>query len=417
MARPKKSQNKTNSVSSKGAPKAEDITSLGEVVEDAVILEESDQVGVPEAAGEENAAKNEPDSDPEISESVTDTEAEVATEPETRNAENARTVSVTEPPTRSGGRFFTMLLGGACAAAVGFGAAQYSSGSWPFAAETPDYDALSGQILTLSEGLAALHDRLGEATAVQSDIDAIRAGQDTAQQAVSTLTQTLGDFDQRLTDLENRPIPDVGATRDAVSAYQEQLAGMRAMFEGELKRIETAQARSVEQEQTAAERAEVAMQRSALAQLKATLDSGASYTDALETLSGAVEIPPALVENAANGIPTLAQLQRSFPAAARDALDASIRSQADAGEMDSLTAFMRTQLGARSLEPKEGDDPDAVLSRAEAALRDGDLSGTITELQSLPETGRDAMAEWSASAQTRHDAVAAYDLISASLNN
>ncbi|MGB0440740.1 MAG: molybdopterin-binding protein, partial [Paracoccaceae bacterium] len=36
-----------------------------------------------------------------------------------------------------------------------------------------------------------------------------------------------------------------------------------------------------------------------------------------------------------------------------------------------LGAFLKTQLGARSLEPREGDDPDAVLSRMEAAAREG----------------------------------------------
>lgn len=437
MARAKKSQNKVDSESTKDTPEKEDATSLGEVVQDAVILEEGDQAGVPESSDDDNAGKKATESDAEtadaidpesittespeldtkVKEDVANTEKAAAQEPEIQSRSEVRGVVVPEPQRSSGGGITAMLLGGVCAAAIGFGAAQYNSGSWPFASDTPDYDALTGEMADLSDGMASLEARLAEATAVQSDIDALRAAQESAQLSVSALGETLASFDQRLTDLENRPIPDVGATRDAVAAYQEQLAGMRAMFEEELERIEAAQARSVEQEQTAAEQAEAALQRTALAQLKSALDSGAPYLDLLETLSRAAEIPAALSDHAASGLPTLAGLQRSYPEAAREALNTAIRSQADAGQIDNFTAFLRTQLGTRSLEPKEGEDPDAVLSRAEAALRDGNLADTINELQSLPDAGREAMAGWMATAQVRLDAIGAFESISNSLNN
>jgi hypothetical protein len=110
---------------------------------------------------------------------------------------------------------------------------------------------------------------------------------------------------------------------------------------------------------------------------------------------------------AGDGVPSLAALVDAFPPAARDALDASIRATMGEGALDRVSAFLRVQTGARSLEPRAGDDPDAVLSRAEAALRAGDLETTLAELTALPEAGQAAMADWIQAARTRFEAVEA----------
>jgi hypothetical protein len=62
-------------------------------------------------------------------------------------------------------------------------------------------------------------------------------------------------------------------------------------------------------------------------------------------------------------------------------------------------SFLRSQTGARSLTPREGDDPDAVLSRAEAILAEGRPADTLTELAALPPEGQAAMTEWSSRVQ------------------
>ena len=74
---------------------------------------------------------------------------------------------------------------------------------------------------------------------------------------------------------------------------------------------------------------------------------------------------------------------------------------------DRFTAFLRRQTNARSLAPREGNDPDAILSRAEAALSSGDLPAALTELDALPENARAAMDGWIADASARADALAA----------
>jgi hypothetical protein len=73
-------------------------------------------------------------------------------------------------------------------------------------------------------------------------------------------------------------------------------------------------------------------------------------------------------------------------------------------------------MGARSLAPKEGDDPDAVLSRVEAAVREGDLATAIETLSLLPESGQAVLADWKSQAQSRLEVTQAADALAASLN-
>ena len=74
-------------------------------------------------------------------------------------------------------------------------------------------------------------------------------------------------------------------------------------------------------------------------------------------------------------------------------------------------AFLRAQIGARSLEAREGTDPDAILSRAEASLGSGDVKTTLSEIASLPEAGQAAMAEWVTQAEARLSALDALDAL------
>ena len=68
---------------------------------------------------------------------------------------------------------------------------------------------------------------------------------------------------------------------------------------------------------------------------------------------------------------------------------------------------MRSQTGARSLTPREGTGPDAVLSRAEAAVNTGDIATALAELAALPPEAVTAAASWRAQAELRLAAEAA----------
>ncbi|MBC7477364.1 MAG: hypothetical protein H7317_04625 [Pseudorhodobacter sp.] len=131
-------------------------------------------------------------------------------------------------------------------------------------------------------------------------------------------------------------------------------------------------------------------------------------------LKGAA-VPEVLTVHAETGLPSLQTLRHEFPAAARAALDASLQAATDTSWTDRVGTFLRGQTGARSLAPREGTDPDAVLSRAEAAVVAGALATALRELAGLPDAGKAAMADWLAQAQQRQDAAAAVQALSASV--
>lgn len=120
-----------------------------------------------------------------------------------------------------------------------------------------------------------------------------------------------------------------------------------------------------------------------------------------------------LADHAAAGLPTIASLRDSFPAAARDGLEAALRANMGESWTDRVSNFLRSQTGLRSLTPREGDDPDAVLSRAEAALEAGDVAGALAELERLPDAAKPALADWTASARVRLEAEAAFATLAA----
>ena len=125
---------------------------------------------------------------------------------------------------------------------------------------------------------------------------------------------------------------------------------------------------------------------------------------------------PASLAATTKAVPTLLSLLDGFAPFARAALDASIRADMGDGWAGRLTSFLRSQSGARSLTPHEGTDPDAVLSRAEAALREGQIKAVLAELSGLPPAGAAAMAPWVADATRRIDTEQAISELSATLN-
>jgi hypothetical protein len=110
----------------------------------------------------------------------------------------------------------------------------------------------------------------------------------------------------------------------------------------------------------------------------------------------------------------MASLSADFPDAARSALAATRAQDATSGGVD-LGAFLTRQLGVRSVTPRDGDDPDAVLSRAEAALKSGDLTGALAELEALPDVAKSEMSGWLDQAQTRQTALDAANTLAESL--
>lgn len=345
--------------------------------------------------------------------------SETVDEPK-RSAEPAVTRPDASPRRSSGaGAFLGMVLGGALAFAGGFGVARYMPDLLPElglgnGGSTAALDALQADIAALKDQVA----QLAQATPDPALADRLAA----VEAAWEAATPALGGMEERLAALESRPAaaggaaPDTAAL-DALRAEVEALKSGGAASANAEALAKEAEARLAEARDAAAaltaetEAAAAATRRQvALTRLSAALESGAPYAAALADLGG--EVPPVLAEGADSGLPTLAALQDSFPDAARRGLEAAINADMGASWTDRVSNFLRAQTGARSLTPREGDDPDAILSRAEAALAKGDVPAALAEIATLPAPAQEAMADWTATATRRVQAAEAVAALS-----
>jgi hypothetical protein len=58
-------------------------------------------------------------------------------------------------------------------------------------------------------------------------------------------------------------------------------------------------------------------------------------------------------------------------------------------------------MGIRSLTPQKGNSADAILSRAQAAVSNGELRVALKEIGNLPEVGQITLQGWSTVAKAR----------------
>ena len=335
--------------------------------------------------------------------------------------------------------FVPLLLGGVLSGAIGFGAASYYFLNRPSEVEQnlakvqetlqsqqaalKDVSALAGG---LPDALAQVKTETGDMVASLATISNNK--DEELATTLSDISARLQDIDTRLIALEKRPVAENGMTSEAAAAYERELQNMRdllAVQKADIEklaaeataRIEGVAQQAAQAEKTAEETARATAIKVAVSQLQSALDNGGAFEATIANLETAgAQVPPVLKEAAKGGVPTLLDLQESYPAAARAALAASVKATTGEGVGDRIGAFFRAQVGARSLEPREGDDPDAVLSRAEAALGKGDIANTIALIGTLPEEGQAAMAEWVKQAETRLQAVQAVGALADSLN-
>lgn len=338
---------------------------------------------------------------------------------------------------RKGG-FVPVLLGGIAAGGAGFAAAYFGllQQPDPNASVGPRLDELSSEISRQAQTLEDLNALLDAVPAapdlapLNSQIDEIAAQADDMGASVSAnaaelsaMSDRLDEIDARLSGLEQAPVT-AEASEAAVRAYESELDAARAQIAEQRKEMEAQrdelaamidEAKSSEND--AEEAAMQSMRRAAIGRIAAAVENGSAFADALSELEATgIEPPDALAAVAQDGAPSATALQASFPDTARAALSASRQAAVDSGEVSGFSDFLRSQLGARSLEPQEGNDPDAVLSRAEAAVREGRLAKAIDELDALPEAGKAVVTDWIAQANRRLDAINAAQTLSEKLN-
>ncbi|WP_341863010.1 hypothetical protein [Gymnodinialimonas sp. 57CJ19] len=370
--------------------------------------------------------------------------AEAASDPAPDTAPNTDVAPVPAPVIhKRGPGIFALLLGGVVTAALGYGAAIYGY--------IGNMDT-SATDTALAEALAAIDAQENTITALQAEVATLAAAEPPAvpevdlsgvegaiagvASDVAGLSTGVEALTGRVVALEERPIftgevaADTAAMTEAVEALEARVAAEQAAAAEAVAAAEAAQAAAAQEAQAAADAAAAAVAeaeanaaataaatqaQAALSRVQVAMAAGGPFADALADIPA--DVPEALSSVAETGVPTLEDLQASYPAAARAALPIALRETAGDSTTDRVGAFLMGQIGGRSVEPREGDDPDAVLSRAEAAVAAGDLPAALSELTALPEGAQAMMNDWVAQVETRVAADAALAELSAALEN
>jgi hypothetical protein len=316
------------------------------------------------------------------------------------------------PPRRLG--VLGPVLGGALAAAGGFALSHFDI----LGIAAPDQSA---EVTTLTKRLdevlsgqeLALKEVSGELAAITARVEKLES----APVPEMPDLPKLDELDRRLTVIETLPA-EGGASNAALTAKLAELerrlatrpegapAELQADLDAALERLNAAEAAATARATEAEIAAAAAKRGQALDGLAEIVAAGRPFVAELEALGD-----PALIEAlgpmAEAGVPTLARLQADFPAAARDALMIAREVSTEDGWGDRLMDFLAAQTGARSLTPREGDDPDAVLSRAEFALSEGRVADAVAEFAPMDPAVMAPLDSWIADAKAHLAAAAA----------
>ncbi len=293
----------------------------------------------------------------------------------------------------------------------------------------------SGDIARISAQIAALSQAVDVARSQDPAASAVTQLEQSLGSSLGDLSVQLGALDTRMNALETRPADAAPAEfAEAVGALRADISTLRDENVRLLADLEAAQSA---QDATAADTARLAQELAAaksdldaarvvqsatqaerfagpLGQIEAALATGAAYGSAareFEAITGN-PLPAALLDTAHTGVASAARLQAAFPAAARSALRAALKSREGRNPIERSADFLRAQLGARSIAPRAGAGPDAVLSRTQAAVDAGDFDAALAEIDALSPEAQAELADWEARARARIAAQAGFaDLV------
>ena len=318
-----------------------------------------------------------------------------------------------------------LVVAGFICAGLGFGAAilsQPSNPIWPMHPDVAQFrNETTGKITGIDTRLNALEGRLADVDqratgdVFQSDLDELSAFYD---QRFLEIASQLENFDKRLAALEKSTI-ESAIPDELVTQYQAEVKRLKETLEVQRESLQQFMSETAETANEVTQRAKGTIARGILAQIRAAIDAGGPFDTAIQEFDEQVgeALPNQLRSLAQEGVQTYQELRDSFAEAARSALNAA-RDEVNENEgFMGIGNYLRKQFQARSVTPKTGDDADAVLSRAEQALRENDLNGALNELDALPDAARDQMQPWIDQARERQDALEQLDILSQEIGN
>jgi hypothetical protein len=264
----------------------------------------------------------------------------------------------------------------------------------------PDLSGLTDRVAKLEESLKALGET---AKARVSVADA------------AALDAKLSEIEQKLqARIETKLAEGEASDRQAIDEINSAISDLNA----KLATLSEAERGSDRDASSAKSAASVL----ALANLRAAIDSGRPYATelaALRSLAPGIGNFGALPAFAEQGIPTLAELTTSFKTASDAASDAvPAPATEDESFLGSVVQSAKSMVRVRRIDGNTtGGDPDAVLARAGARLKQGDIVEAIQDAESLQGAPRQALASWVDAARARVSAEDTLSRLEASLRD
>ncbi|WP_295808134.1 phage tail protein [uncultured Nitratireductor sp.] len=357
-------------------------------------------------------------------------------------------------PVQRGGGAGRALAGGVVGGIVALAVA----GGLQWAGILPGFNATSDApdpaIDTLRQQVTALESRLSEQPENGANDEALDAVLSEAGQRATATERRVAELGEEITALretmssgEAGEGPGLQALSQRLTALEEQTANLSASGgSGEAMEGVTTQVSSLETSvQGAAEAARAANQSAsdnaaivsalrneldalkaqvedaddaprmalviAATTLKSAVERGTPYASELETYTsiapqGEAEALAPLQANAASGVPSRATLAAEAPGAASRVV-AAVGRQSNGGEggiIDNLMASARSLVVVRPVGSVEGDGPDAIAARMEAAVVANDYESALAEYESLPDAGKEAAADFAKDLRARQAA-------------
>ena len=311
-----------------------------------------------------------------------------------------------------------LVIGGVFSGVLGFGAAVFV-GNWlgfsvnsevEMAELHSELDVQEQLIKTLQSDLVKIAETANKARQTAQELANQYAESANFGARFQVLEEKVSIFEARLIDIEKRPLSE-GLSSAAIAAYEQEVEDLKVL-------ISAQKAKVTEQRQDTGASARMVMAQSAVTRIVTALASGAPYRKAIVDFDAATgrSVPAVIEEYADRGVVTVSALIDAFPEQARAALAKARVDKVDNTDDSKLSSFLKTYLAARSVEPKVGLDTDAVLSRAEASLREGRLEDALMELDALAEGPQAVLSEWRALAETRLTVIQATGELAQSLN-
>jgi hypothetical protein len=309
-------------------------------------------------------------------------------------------------------RFVGGFAAGASTAALLGAGVLWFLGAVPFRHDTDREQLLAAKVATLDHRIQELATQsTASPPSREADLEARLAALEASRSSPPPTDAALA----RLSALEQRLNETPRAAPAIPSADNGPAASDHRDVEALTARIAALEQRPSDARQTTLSDRAVRLGLAAM-ELRIAVERGSPFSPELETLSRLVDDPSDLAPLKAmadTGLPAPAALAQTLSKLTPSMLEAANPPGHEGGLLDRLEAGAARLVRIRRIDDAPGDDPTAMLTRADVKATRGDIAGALAEIDKLPAKVRAPASGWISTARARLAALEAAREISA----